>query len=87
MLIQALGCGFQNEATITASIQMPLDLTFYARRELPFQVPTNQMDRIPTGHILSGHFKSGQRRSGENRPREMARNKVFLSRVGLVWQV
>jgi len=50
MLIQALGCGFQNEATITAAIQMPLDLTFYARRELPFQVPTSQMDRIPTGH-------------------------------------
>src|SRR6266446_6008930 len=50
MLIQALGCSFQNEATITAAIQMPLDLTFYARRELPFQVPTSQMDRIPTGH-------------------------------------
>jgi hypothetical protein len=51
MLIEGLGCGFQNEATITASIQMPLDLTFHARRELPFQVPANQMDGIPTGHI------------------------------------
>ena len=51
MLIQGLGCGFQNEATITALIQMPLDLTFHARRELPFQVPANQMDGVPTRHI------------------------------------
>src|SRR5260370_7547108 len=51
MLIQGLGCGFQNEATITASIQMPLDLTFHARRELPFQVPANQMHGVPTVHI------------------------------------
>src|SRR6266851_6759140 len=50
MLIQGLGCGFQNEATITASIQMPLDLTFHARRELPFQVPANQMHGVPTVH-------------------------------------
>ena len=51
MLIQGLGCGFQNEATITALIQMPLDLTFHARRELPFQVPADQMDGVPTVHI------------------------------------
>ncbi len=51
MLIEGLGCGFQNEATITASIQMLLDLTFHARRELPLQVPANQIDSIPTGHI------------------------------------
>jgi len=50
MLSQGLGCGFQNEAAITASIQMPFDLTFHARRELPFQVPANQMDGIPTVH-------------------------------------
>src|SRR5712691_1717534 len=50
MLIQGLGCGFQNEATITASIQMPLDLTFHVPRELPFQVPANQMDGDPTVH-------------------------------------
>src|SRR3989442_2726160 len=50
MLIQGLGCSLQNEATITASIQMPLDLTFHARRELPFQVPANQMDGVPTVH-------------------------------------
>src|SRR5260370_14071297 len=50
MLIQGLGCGFRNEATITASIQMPLDLTFHARRELPFQVPANQMHGVPTVH-------------------------------------
>src|SRR5260370_30686488 len=50
MQIQGLGCGFQNEATITASIQMPLDLTFHARRELPFQVPANQMHGVPTVH-------------------------------------
>jgi len=51
MHMQSLGCGFQNEATITASIQMPLDFTFYARRELPFQVPAHQMDDNPTAHI------------------------------------
>src|SRR5260370_25459814 len=50
MLIQGLACGFQNEAAFKASIQMPLDLTFHARRELPFQIPANQMDGIPTGH-------------------------------------
>ena len=50
MLIQGLGCGFQNEPAITAFIQMPLDLTFHARRELPFQVPANQMDGVPTVH-------------------------------------
>src|SRR3989442_1006305 len=50
MLIQGLGCSLQNEATITASIQMPLDLTFHARRELPFQVPANQMDGVPAIH-------------------------------------
>src|SRR5260370_33991748 len=50
MLIQGLVCGFQNEAAITASIQMQLDLPFHARRELPFQVPANQMDGIPTVH-------------------------------------
>ena len=50
-LSQSRGCGFQNEATITASTQMPLDLTFHARRELPFQVPANQMDGHPTRHI------------------------------------
>jgi hypothetical protein len=75
ILIQSLGCGFQNEATITASIQMPLDLTFYARRELPFQVPANQMHGIPTGHICptsSGpawvglfSFRQGATRYGE----------------------
>ncbi len=59
MLIQGLGCGFQNEATITASIQMPLDLTFHARRELPFQVPANQMDGIPTVH-MSYSLRSGE---------------------------
>jgi len=51
MLIQGLGCGFQNESTITASIQMPLDLTFYARRELPFHVLAHQMHGITTDHI------------------------------------
>ncbi|SRR5258708_23773214 len=50
MLIQGLGCDFQNEAAIMASIQMQLDLTFHARRELPFQVPANQMDGVPTVH-------------------------------------
>jgi len=50
MLIQGLGCGFQNEATITASIQMPLDLTFHVPRELSFQVPADQMDGDPTVH-------------------------------------
>ena len=50
MLIQGLACGFQNEAAITASIQVPLDLTFHARRELPFQVPANQMDGVPAIH-------------------------------------
>ena len=59
MLIQALGCGFQNEATITAAIQMPLDLTFYARRELPFQVPANQMDGVSTVH-MSYFLRSGE---------------------------
>src|SRR6266849_9278706 len=52
MHMQSLGCGFQNEATITASIQMPLDLTFYARRELPFHVQAHQMHGIPTAHIF-----------------------------------
>ena len=52
MLIQGLGCDFQNEAAITASIQMQLDLTFHARRELPFQVPANQMDGVPTVHTF-----------------------------------
>src|SRR5712691_2705293 len=50
MLIQGLGCRFQNEATITASNQMPLDLTFHVPRELPFQVPADQMDGDPTVH-------------------------------------
>src|SRR5260370_5139123 len=50
MLTQGLGRGFQNEAAITASIQVPLDLTFHARRELPFQVPANQMDGVPAIH-------------------------------------
>src|SRR5260370_118452 len=50
MLTQGLGCGFQNEAALTASIQVPLDLTFHARRELPFQVPANQMDGVPAIH-------------------------------------
>src|SRR5438552_1460224 len=67
MLIYGLGCGFQNEATITASIQMPLNLSFHARRVLPFQVPAYQMDGIPTGHLspafsgpaLVGPFSSG----------------------------
>jgi hypothetical protein len=59
MLIKSLGCGFQNEATITASIQMLLDLTLYARRELPFQVPANQMDGIPTVH-MSYFLRSGE---------------------------
>src|SRR5207245_2800511 len=36
-LVQGLACGFQNEAAIPASIQVPFDLTFHARRELPFQ--------------------------------------------------
>jgi hypothetical protein len=69
MLTQGLGCGFQNEAAFTASIQMPLDLTFHARRELPFQVPANQKDGIPTGHSYPtssglawvGPFSSPQR--------------------------
>src|SRR5260370_334014 len=75
MLIQGLGCGFQNEAAITASIQMPLDLPFHARRELPFQVPANQMDGVPTVHSCPtssgpawvGPFSSPQRaiRPGE----------------------
>src|SRR6266478_6735810 len=51
MLIQHLGCGFQNEATITAPIQMLLNLTCHARRELSFQVPAKQMDGIPTVHV------------------------------------
>src|SRR5713226_2798419 len=59
MLIQGPGCGFQNEATITALIQMPLDLTFHARRELPFQVPADQMDGIPTVH-MSYSLRSGE---------------------------
>src|SRR3989442_4779990 len=59
MLIQGLGCGFQNEATITALIQMPLDLTFHARRELPFQVPANQMDGVSTVH-MSYFLRSGE---------------------------
>jgi hypothetical protein len=50
------------KATITATIQMPLNLTFHARRELPFQVPAKQMDDIPTGH------KSSFPRSGAGRP-------------------
>src|SRR5260370_26548133 len=69
MLIQGLGCGFRNEATITASIQMPLDLTFHARRELSFQVPANQMDGVPAIHTCPtssgpawvGPFSSPQR--------------------------
>src|SRR5712692_11379567 len=59
MLIQGPGCGFQNEATITASTQMPLDLTFHARRELPFQVPANQMDGVLTVH-MSYPLRSGE---------------------------
>jgi len=39
------------------------------------------------GNGLSGHFKTGQWWSGQNRPMEIARNKVFLSCVGLVRQV
>src|SRR5713226_5491278 len=50
MLTQVLAGGFQNQATITASIQMQLDLAFHARRELPFQVPANQRDGVPTVH-------------------------------------
>ena len=75
MLIQGLGCDFQNEAAITASIQMQFDLTFHARRELPFQVPANQMDGVPTVHTCPtssgpawvGLFSSPQRaiRPGE----------------------
>src|SRR6266446_8386792 len=75
MLIQGLGCDFQNEAAITASIQMQFDLTFHARRELPFQVPANQMDGVPTVHTCPtssgpawvGPFSSPQRaiRPGE----------------------
>ena len=69
MLIQGLGCDFQNEAAITASIQMQFDLTFHARRELPFQVPANQMDGVPTVHTCPtssgpawvGLFSSPQR--------------------------
>src|SRR6266446_2816917 len=69
MLIQGLGCDFQNEAAITASIQMQFDLTFHARRELPFQVPANQMDGVPTVHTCPtssgpawvGPFSSPQR--------------------------
>jgi hypothetical protein len=68
-LIQGLACGFQNEAAFAASIQVPLDLTFHARRELPFQIPANQMDGIPTGHSCPtssgpawvGPFSSPQR--------------------------
>ncbi len=67
MLIQGLGCGFQNESTITASIQMPLDLTFYARRELPFPVPAHQMQGITTEYVLSGvgSFSSRQGATGQ----------------------
>jgi hypothetical protein len=68
-LIQGLACGFQNEAAFPASIQVPLDLTFHARRELPFQIPANQMDGIPACHSCPtssgpawvGPFSSPQR--------------------------
>src|SRR5258708_21828976 len=75
MLYQGLGCDFQNEAAITASIEMQVDLTFHARRELPFQVPANQMAGVPTVHTCPtssgpawvGLFSSPQRaiRPGE----------------------
>src|SRR5260370_3571753 len=69
MLPQGLACGFQNEAAFPASIQMPLDLTFHARRELPFQVPANQMHGVPAIHSCPtssgpawvGPFSSPQR--------------------------
>src|SRR5260370_26108005 len=50
MLPQGLACGFQNEAAFPASIQMPLDLPFHARRELHYQVPANQMEGVPAIH-------------------------------------
>src|SRR5437879_3824879 len=87
ILIQSLACGFQNEAAIPASIQVPLDLTFHARRELPFQVPANQMDRVPAIHACPtssgpawvGPFSSPQ---GAIRPAE----KLFkLEHSGLAF--